>query len=132
CTPPGCPAGTAAHDTLATIVGNYQMQLTTVALAPLDVLRLRVAMEALGATQSGLQADVDLLTKPELLHHPSRDVQVTAVHALHDLCSPRLCSPGACGKASSAVSALRTSADDTQVDAAVNSALPDLAQCSQP
>lgn len=131
CPPAGC-AGTAAHDALAMIVGNYQMQLATATLAPPDVLRLRTAMEALGATQSGLQADVDLLTAPVLLHHPSRDVQVTAVHALRNLCSPDLCSPDACVQASSAVRALRTSAADTQIDAAVNSALPDLAQCSQP
>lgn len=130
CPPAGC-AGTV-HDTLAMIVDNYRNQLATPALAPQDVLRLRVAMEALGATQSGLQADVDRLTAPELLHYPSRDVQVTAVNALRNLCSPDLCSPGACVQASTAVRALRTSADDTQVDAAVNSALPDLAQCSQP
>jgi hypothetical protein len=89
-------------------------------------------MEALGATRSGLQADVDLLTKPPtLLHHPSRDVQVTAVHALRNLCSPDLCSQDVCLQDANAVRALRTGAD-TQVDAAINRALADLARCAQP
>ena len=89
------------------------------------------AMEALGATRSGLQADVTLLAASELLHHPSRDVQVTDVRALRNLCSPNLCSPDTCQKAANAVRPLRTNAD-TQVDDAVNRALADLARCAQP
>jgi hypothetical protein len=127
---PTC-AGTAVHDALAQIVDGYRAQLATAALSPQDMLRLRAAMEALGATRSGLQADVDLLTMPELLHHPSRDVQVTAVRALRNLCSPDLCSRDACQQDANAVRALRTGAD-TQVDAAVNRALADLARCAQP
>lgn len=131
CLPTGC-AGTTVHDALAAIVDGYRTQLAAAtALAPADVLRLRVAMEALGATQSGLQADVDLLTSPALLHHPSRDVEVTAVHALRSLCSPDLCSHDACLQDANAVRALRTGAD-TQVDAAINRALADLAPCAQP
>jgi hypothetical protein len=95
------------------------------------MLRLRAAVEALGATRSGLQVDVDLLTAPALLHHPSRDVQVTAVHALRNLCSPDLCSHDTCLQDANAVRALRTGAD-TQVDAAINLALADLARCAQP
>jgi hypothetical protein len=127
---PTC-AGTAVHDALSRIVGDYRAQLAAAALSPQDMLRLRAAMEALGATQSGLQSDVDLLTAPALLHHPSRDVQVTAVHALRNLCSTDLCSHDACLQDANAVRAIRTGAD-TQVDAAVNRALADLARCAQP
>jgi hypothetical protein len=130
CLPAGC-AGTAAHDALARSVGGYRAQLTASALSPQDMLRLRAAMEALGATQSGLQADVDLLTAPALLHHPSRDVQVTAVHALRNLCSTDLCSHDACLQDANAVRAIRTGTD-TQVDAAIDRALADLARCAQP
>jgi hypothetical protein len=130
CLPTGC-ARSAVHDALAAIVDRYRTQLAAAALSPQDMLRLRAAMEALGATRSGLQGDVDLLTAPALLHHPSRDVQVTAVHALRNLCSPDLCSHDACLQDANAVRALRTGAD-TQVDAAVNRALADLARCAQP
>jgi hypothetical protein len=128
---PSC-AGTAVHDTLARLVAGYRDQLATAALSPQDLLRLRGAMEALGATRSGLQSDVDLLTlSPVLLHHPSRDVQVTAVRALRNLCSPALCSPDACLQGANAVRPLLTTAD-TQVNAAINRALADLARCAQP
>jgi len=128
---PSC-AGTAVHDTLARLVAGYRDQLAIAALSPQDMLRLRAAIEALGATRSGLQADVDLLTlSPVLLHHPSRDVQVTAVRALRNLCSPDLCSPDACLQGANAVRPLLTTAD-TQVNAAINRALADLARCAQP
>jgi hypothetical protein len=130
CLPAGCARSTV-HDALAAIVDRYRAQLATAALSPQDMLRLRAAIEALGATRSGLQADVDLLTAPALLRHPSRDVQVTAVHALRNLCSPDLCSRDACLQDANAVRALRTGTD-TQVDAAINRALADLARCAQP
>lgn len=130
CLPTGC-ARSAVHDALAAIVARYRAQLAAAALSPQDMLRLRAAIEALGATRSGLQADVDLLTAPALLHHPSRDVQVTAVHALRNLCSPDLCSRDACLQDANAVRSLRTGTD-TQVDAAINRALADLARCAQP
>jgi hypothetical protein len=130
CPPTSC-AGTVIHQALASIVDDYRAQLASAALSPRDVLRLRAAIEALGATRSGAQSDVDLLTAPALLHHPSRDVQVTAVHALRRLCSPDLCTHDACVQDANAVRTLRTGGD-TQVDAAINSALQDLAQCSQP
>jgi hypothetical protein len=135
--PQYCPAvpdpcaGTTVHDTLAMIVDDFRNQLTAGPLAPQDLLRLRAAMEALGATQSGLQSDVELLIDPALLRHPSRDVQVTAVHALRSLCSSDLCSHKACVEDANAVRSIRTGAD-TQVDAAINRALADLAQCAQP
>ncbi len=130
CPPTGC-AGTTLHGTLVDIVTGFRDQLVGGPLSPQDLLRLRAAMEALGATRSGLQTDVALLTAPVLLHHPSRDVQVTAVHALQSLCSPDLCSPAACLQDANAVRALRTGTD-TQVDAAINRALADLTGCAQP
>jgi hypothetical protein len=131
CLPAGC-AGTAVHDALARIFDGYRAQLEAGARSPQDLLRLRAAMEALGATRSGLQSDVDLLTlSPVLLHYPSRDVQVTAVRALRNLCSPNLCSPGVCLQGANAVRPLLTNAD-TQVNAAINRALSDLARCAQP
>ena len=130
CLPTGC-ARSAVHDTLAAIVDRYRTQLEAAALPPKDMLRLRAAMEALGATRSGLLTDVELLTAPALLHHPSRDVQVTTVHALRSVCSPEQCPQNACVQAANAVRSIRTGAD-TQVDAAVNRALADLAQCAQP
>jgi hypothetical protein len=127
---PSC-AGTAVHDTLAGLVAGYRDQLATGPLSPQDMLRLRTAMEALGATRSGLQADVALLIADPLLHDPSRDVQVTAVRALRNLCSPDLCSPDACLQGANAVRPLLTNAD-TQVNVAINRALTDLARCAQP
>jgi len=126
---PRC-AGTAVHDTLAGIVAGYA-QLAAGTQSPQDMLRLRAATEALGATRSGLETDVDLLAVDPLLHHPSRDVQVTVVRALRNLCSPDLCSQDVCLKDANAVRGLRTGAD-TQLDAAINRALADLARCAQP
>jgi len=133
--PQYCPdsacGGALLHQTLVNIVDGYRVILATTALPPNELLRLRAAIEALGATRSGLQTDVELVTAPVLLRHPSRDVQVTAVHALRRMCSPDLCSHDACVQSANAVRALRTG-KDTQIDAAVNGALQDLAQCSQP
>ena len=53
------------------------------------------------------------------------------MHALRNLCSPDLCSHAACLQDANAVRALRTGTD-TQVDAAINRALADLAHCAQP
>jgi hypothetical protein len=127
---PSC-AGTPTHQALADLVIGYRAQMASAALSAQDLLRLRAAIEALGATRSGLPADVDLLTDPALMRHPSRDVQVTTVHALRRACSPDLCPHDACVEGANAVRALR-SGSDTQLDAAVNIALQDLAPCSQP
>lgn len=128
CPPAGC-AG-SVHDLLFNLVDGFRTRLATAALSPQDVMRLRTAMEALGATRSGQLDDVTLLTDPTLLRHPSRDVQVTAVAALRSLCSPDLCVPDVCMQDANAVRSLRTGTD-TQVDAAINGALADLARCMQ-
>jgi len=129
CTAAGC-AG-QAHDALSSIINVYEAVLPG-PLAPRDMLRLRAAIEALGATNSGLASDVHLLAVTPLLRHPNRDVQVTTVHALRDLCSTGQCDRTTCIENAAAVRALRSSTGDTQLDAAINSALQDLAQCDQP
>jgi hypothetical protein len=129
CAAAGCPG--TAHDALVAIINVYEAVLPG-PLAPRDMLRLRAAVEALGATRSGLATDVHLLAVAPLLRHPNRDVQVTTVHALRDLCSSGQCDRTTCTENAAAVRALRSSTGDTQLDAAINSALQDLAQCDQP
>lgn len=88
CPPAPEPCGdTAAHRTLVTIVEGYRGGPTT----PHDLMRLRAAAEALGATRSGLRADVDRLGPH--LNSGSRDLRVTVVHALRNICSPEAIEP---------------------------------------
>jgi hypothetical protein len=129
CGGPGCSG--QAHDVLVGIVSGYQAALPG-ALSPRDLLRLRAAVEALGATSSGLSSDVHLLAVEKLLRHPNRDVQVATVHALRDLCSQGHCDHATCVEDAAAVRGLRSNTGDTQLDAAINSTLQDLAQCDQP
>lgn len=129
CASPGCPV--EVHDALIALVTGYLAVLPG-PLAPRDLLRLRAAIEALGATRSGLSDDVHVLAVAQLLRHPNRDVQVTTVHALRDLCSLGLCDRTTCTEDAAAVRALRSSTGESQLDAAINSALQDLAQCDQP
>jgi HEAT repeat protein len=83
-----CGAGAPTHDTLFGIVSDYVAALSAtppVALLPTDMLRLRAAIEALGATRSTLASDAELLTSQKLLEHDSRDVRFTVVHALRGI-----------------------------------------------
>jgi HEAT repeat protein len=85
---PACAPGAAVHDTLFTIVNGYLAQLgltPPVQLAATDLLRLRAAVEAIGATHSALPVDADLLLSHGLIDHDSRDVRVTVVRALRGL-----------------------------------------------
>jgi len=129
CAMPSCSG--EPHDSLTGIVNSYLAVLPG-PLPPRDMLRLRAAIEALGATRTGLAGDVHLLAVSQLLRHPNRDVQVTTVHALRDVCSRGLCTRQTCTEDAAAVRALRSSTGETQLDAAINSALQDLAQCDQP
>jgi hypothetical protein len=129
CPPIDC-AGTDLHQTLVDIVTGYRARLTAGELPPRELLRLRAAMEALGATRSGDPADVALLVDARLLKHASRDVQVAAVHAVRRVCTPDRCDSGTCTDTAKAIRELHTGSD-TQVEAAVNSALQDLAQCAE-
>ena len=80
-----CGTGTPIHDTLFAIIDDYARMLATSPLPPPDLLRLRAAVEALGATHSGLSGDAGVLASPALLDHRSRDVRVTVVRALRVL-----------------------------------------------
>ncbi|HEX7843916.1 MAG TPA: hypothetical protein VF469_40855 [Kofleriaceae bacterium] len=78
-------SGTPIHDALLSLVQGYAARASA-GTSPQDMLRLRAAVEALGATRSELAGDVAaLISAPALLDHASRDVRVTVVRALRDL-----------------------------------------------
>jgi HEAT repeat protein len=119
--PAYCPAiplpcgDTPVHDTLASLVGDYSRSRHE----PQDVMRVRTAAEALGATRSGLSADV--VTLEPLLDDPSRDVRATAVRALRNVCN---------GDAITPLSAHYQDEKTEQVKLEIYAALRDLLQCS--
>lgn len=115
--PPGCAAATISHTTLTTIISSYKM---LVAPTPLDLLRLRAAIEALGlaGVSAALQSDVVLLTG--FLDHTSRDVRATTAKALGTLCN---------SQAAPALRLRATAEQSTQVVLAISAALRDLALC---
>lgn len=86
-----CPPAPATcglpHDTLIEVIHAA----STPAQTPSDVLRLRTAIEAIGATRSGLDSDVDELLP--LLVNTSRDVRATVARALPNLCNPQATGP---------------------------------------
>ena len=79
--PAPCGPGEPAHDGLIALIDGFPAAQYT----PQDLLRLRAAVEALGATRSMLASDVTELVP--LLDHGSRDVRATVVRALGSLCS---------------------------------------------
>jgi hypothetical protein len=107
--------GTPVHDTLVALINEYERSPR----GPRDVLRMRAAVEALGATSSGLAADVDML-RP-LLDDPSRDVRATVVRALRNICN---------GQAITPLSMRYQSEPTDQVKLAIYAALRDLRQCN--
>lgn len=133
CPASGC-AGSVVHGALAELVRGYISQMTRspTPLSPQDLLRLRAAIEALGATRSGLEGDANLfIASPQLLlHHPSRDVQAAAVRALRSVCSPDLCTREVCTKSADEVRALLGASPTPQLRSAIISALQGLAPCS--
>lgn len=131
CPPDTCASGTV-HDVLVKLVGDYAARAAGSPLTPTDLLRLRAGLEALGATHSGLASDVALLTDApmQLLAHPSRDVRVTAVRALRDLCDPKQCAVDLCKTEFSTLRTLHGSESSPQVARAIETALNDLATCS--
>ena len=73
----GCGgSGDPIHDTLTTLIGDYQSQLTGA-----NVVVLRAAIESLGA----LQKPEDKDTLATLLNHPSRDIRAASARALGEL-----------------------------------------------
>ena len=79
--PQPCGTGTAAHDGLLALIAGFPAAQYT----PQDLLRLRAAVEALGATHAALASDVAAIAP--LLDHGSRDVRATVARALGSLCS---------------------------------------------
>jgi hypothetical protein len=95
-----CGPETPSHDTLVRLIERYRDASDPVQ-APRNILRLRAAAEALGATRSGLPEDVDVLltllgqsepTDPDgdtpiVPGHPSLDVRAAAARAIGQLCN---------------------------------------------
>jgi hypothetical protein len=85
-----CPASCASsplHQTLVSLVAPNASEQTGK-----SVLLLRAVIEAIGATKSGTNDDVDLLVQYGL-EHPVRDVRVATAFALRDLCNQRAVTP---------------------------------------
>lgn len=87
-----CGPGTPTHDTLVLLIQRHGVTPGTTP-APADILRLRAATEALGATRSGLPDDVAVLlsllgdAEAKLDGHPSLDVRAAAARAIGQLCN---------------------------------------------
>jgi hypothetical protein len=112
-----CPAScgsTVVHDALHVLIDHYN----TTPHTPRSQLRLRAAVEALGATRTGLPSDVTKLVP--LLADPSRDVRLTVTHALRKVCSSTAIEP---------LRALFQTEPVKQVQNAISAALLDLRQC---
>jgi len=110
-----CGAGTVVHDTLIQIIDVQQRSQH----APQDVLALRAAVEALGATRSGLGSDVTELIP--LLGDGSRDVRATVARALHDICNMQAKAP---------LQARYSMEPVLQVRLEISNAIQDLGQCA--
>jgi hypothetical protein len=87
---PAAPDSCAAepvHDTLLTVLDSYQGLPAT----PVNQIRVRAAIEALGATRSGLATDVARLLP--LLDNGNRDLRVAVIHAMRSLCNTDAIAP---------------------------------------
>jgi hypothetical protein len=116
--PAYCPSpctDSPVRDTLLSLIANYSRTMH----APQDIMRLRAAVEALGATHSRLAADVTLI-RP-LLDDLSRDVRATAVRALRNICHQDAITP---------LSMHYQSEKTEQVKHEIYDALRDLLQCT--
>lgn len=112
--PQTCGPGTAVHDALISLIDGYPASPRT----PHDLLRMRAAVEALGATRSGLLEDVDRLMA--LLGNDSRDVRATVVRAIQNICNRDAIIP---------LSQYFFNERSRQVQLAITAALQDLGQC---
>jgi hypothetical protein len=88
--PTYCPSAcgtTTIHTTLVQLIDEYERSPHS----PMDVLRLRAAVEALGVMRNGTSSDVAELSP--LLGDPSRDVRATVAQALRNLCNAEAIEP---------------------------------------
>lgn len=109
------PCGTSpVHQTLLSLVDDYGSSPR----APQDIMRVRSAAEALGATRSQLEGDVAALTP--LLEDTSRDVRATVVRALGNVCNRTALVP---------LSSRYQKEETEQVRRAIRAAVGDLQQC---
>lgn len=109
-----CTSG-EPHDTIVSVLGSIDPADRT----GTTILRLRAAIEALGAARSGLTSDVNRLVP--FLDNASRDIRVATARALRDLCNTQAIVP------------LRVRYEQEQVPQvrlAISAALRDLGQCS--
>ena len=116
--PAYCPSpctDSPVRDTLLALIANYSRTMH----GPQDIMRLRAAVEGLGATRSRLASDVTLLQP--LLDDMSRDVRATAVRALRKICNQDAITP---------LSMHYQSETTEQVRHEIYDALRDLLQCS--
>jgi hypothetical protein len=113
--PAGCGQGTSVHQTLAQVIGDYQM---LAAPSPQDLMLARAAIETLGAAHAVLAADVSPLLG--LLDAPSRDVRATVVRTLRTCCDPQV---------TDAIKALQNTEPSPQVRVEIQSALQDFERC---
>lgn len=112
--PAPCGPGTPVHDALTSLIDGYRSSPR----APHDLLRMRAAVEALGATHSGLLEDVDRLMS--LLDNDSRDVRATVVRAIRNICNSGAIIP---------LSDFFFTEPSRQVQLAITAALQDLGRC---
>jgi hypothetical protein len=110
-----CGDGTVIHDTLIKVIDDQQRSQH----GPQDVLALRAAVEALGATRSGLGSDVVELLP--LLGDGNRDVRATVARALHDICNIQAKAP---------LQARYSMEPVLQVRLEISNAIQDLGQCT--
>jgi len=114
--PQACGPGTPVHDTLIMLITSQQLVQHT----PKDQLRLRAAIEALGATRSKLVDDVNTLMP--LLGNGSRDVRATVVRALLNICNTQAIGP---------LTRSYSLEQVAQVRAEISAAIQDLHQCTE-
>jgi HEAT repeat protein len=112
--PSPCVPGTPVHDGLIALIDGFPAAQYT----PQDLLRLRAAVEALGATRSTLASDVTELVP--LLDHGSRDVRATVARALGSLCNNTALGP---------LNAHYAEERSLQVQVAITAALQALGRC---
>jgi hypothetical protein len=96
--PQVCDSTAEAHQTLISLIDAFRTAFQT-ETTPQNLLRLRAAVEALGATRSGLKADADLLTLLEtqldaqLRQLGARDLHVIVLRAVHSICNVQTLDP---------------------------------------